>query len=214
MLHVELIGVPLQASTSSTPDSLLFDHAVTCQQQTCMITHTHTRLLYCAMVDSGRMVASASVRWYPITASLLSLCHTQPPCVVPYLNETLQHSVMISFLKSLFSYDIKSAYLNGELRELIPELSGQATGPRRIVDSPLLNTYGVLRNFQYSTNRKSCTIVNFTPAHHTSTSESDSILIKTLGTMLCMYDPSCAAQSPVWALCTLSAHRAARPRWW
>ena len=92
------------------------------------------------MVDSGRMAASASVRWYPITASLLSLCHTQPPCAVPYLNETLQHSVMISSLSSLFSYHIKSAYLNGELnRELIPELSGQATGSRRIVDSPLLN---------------------------------------------------------------------------
>ena len=38
-----------------------------------------------------------------------------------------------------------------------------------------------------------------------SAGKSDSILIKTLRTTLGVHDPTCAAQGPVWALCTLAA---------
>ncbi|KAI9455511.1 hypothetical protein F5148DRAFT_1378062 [Russula earlei] len=38
-----------------------------------------------------------------------------------------------------------------------------------------------------------------------SASKSDSMLIKTLRTTLASHDPTCAAQGPVWALCTLAA---------
>lgn len=43
------------------------------------------------------------------------------------------------------------------------------------------------------------------PPRTPSASKSDSMLIKTLRTTLNTHDPSCAAQGPVWALCTLAA---------
>jgi hypothetical protein len=39
----------------------------------------------------------------------------------------------------------------------------------------------------------------------TPSGKSDSMLVKTLRTTLATHDPSCAAQGPVWALCTLGA---------
>ena len=43
------------------------------------------------------------------------------------------------------------------------------------------------------------------PPRTPSTGKSDSVLVKTLRTTLATHDPSCAAQGPVWALCTLAA---------
>ncbi|KAF8490777.1 hypothetical protein F5888DRAFT_1620590 [Russula emetica] len=43
------------------------------------------------------------------------------------------------------------------------------------------------------------------PPRTPSAGKSDSMLIKTLRTTLGTHDPSCAAQGPVWALCTLAA---------
>jgi len=43
------------------------------------------------------------------------------------------------------------------------------------------------------------------PLRTPSASKSDSMLVKTLRTMLNTHDPSCVAQGPVWALCTLAA---------
>lgn len=43
------------------------------------------------------------------------------------------------------------------------------------------------------------------PPRTPSANKSDSMLIKTLRTTLGTHDPSCAAQGPVWALCTLAA---------
>jgi hypothetical protein len=43
------------------------------------------------------------------------------------------------------------------------------------------------------------------PPHTPSAGKSDSMLIKTLRTTLGTHDPSCVAQGPAWALCTLAA---------
>ena len=43
------------------------------------------------------------------------------------------------------------------------------------------------------------------PPHTPSARKSDSMLVKTLRVTLSAHDPSCAAQGPVWALCTLAA---------
>ena len=81
-------------------------------------------------------------------------------------------------------------------------LGGLALGASRI---PVSHTHTRLSEIVNAVLTDASSSSPVSPPRTPSTGKFDSMLIKTLRTTLGTYDPSCAAQGPVWALCTLAA---------
>jgi hypothetical protein len=105
--------------------------------------------------------------------------------------------------------------------ELLPSLLENLLAPRLVLRAQACHALGGLAfgasqiPFSYTHTRISemvaaaLTVVPASSSSLTSSprtpTKSDSMLVKTLRTTLAAHDPSCAAQGPVWALCTLAA---------
>jgi hypothetical protein len=81
-------------------------------------------------------------------------------------------------------------------------LGGLALGASQI---PLSHTHTRLSEIVTAVLTDTSSSSPVSPPRTPSTGKSDSMLIKTMRTTLATHDPSCAAQGPVWALCTLAA---------
>ena len=81
-------------------------------------------------------------------------------------------------------------------------LGGLALGASQI---PLSHTHTRLSEIVKAVLTDTSSPSPVSPPRTPSTGKSDSVLIKTLRTTLGTHDPSCAAQGPAWALCTLAA---------
>lgn len=81
-------------------------------------------------------------------------------------------------------------------------LGGLALGASHI---PLSHTHTRLSEIVNAVLTDTSSSSPASPPRTPSAGKSDSMLIKTLRTTLATHDPSCVAQGPVWALCTLAA---------
>jgi hypothetical protein len=103
--------------------------------------------------------------------------------------------------------------------ELLPSLLDSLLGPRLALRAQACHALGGLAlgasqiPLSYTHTRLSETVaaaLTVSPISSSTSSprtptKSDLMLVKTLRTTLAAHDPSCAAQGPVWALCTLGA---------